>query len=428
MNSGVTGRTILATQFELLDGVKALRWNHIATLLNSAGIDLILLTSNVHSSLELPYVEIPYPLSGYADYPLYDSDLAPDLSAEVALETGWQSSANTANGKVGAEKCWLFYYQLLQELDPDLVLAWNTLLPQSRILRRICQQLFIPCQTLERGLLPGTWMMDPGDNHLENSLYQSHALASLMGSVQSEYPRLQSYRSWYQEKRPHKYESSGREQLETLRALKDTHDGLILVLAPVAGTGWMREEAPLERRSLPGFRSAEELLAALPEIFPDHLLAFRDHPINLSNEQAFVLPEGISPANDANLTDYLELADKALVLGGTTTLYEVMLHRKPFMVAGQCLSVRALGGLTASRLEDLQKLAHLQWQDCESLAEPLLEFMLDQYLIQIDEQPETGFKLDDWVRFLSGFPIRPLSGRRTGREALISWLQRLVEG
>jgi len=427
MSNEVAGRTIIATQFELLDSGKAQLWNRIASLLDSSGIDLVLLTSNVHDELELPYVEIPYTLSGYVEYPLHDREPVADIATEIILEAGWQTPANAEHGADGAEKCWLFYSRLLQEVDPDLVLAWNTLLPQSRILRRVCQQLYIPCQTLERGLLPGTWMMDPGDNHLENSLYQSHALASLMHTVQDEYPELQAYRAWYQEKRPNKYEAPGHEQLEALRTGKDTCDGVILVLAPVAGTGWMQEETVLERRSLPGFDSTEALLAALPGLFPGHTLAFRDHPINLSNEQAFVLPDGILPANDASLTDYLELADKVLVLGGTTTLYEVMLQRKPFMVVGQCLAARALGGLVASRLEDLPGLAHLQWQDCEPVTEPLLEFLLGHYLIQLDEQPGTGFKLNDWVRFLSGFPVRPPSGRRTGRDALIAWLQQLVE-
>lgn len=423
----MTERTILASQFELLDQQRAQRWNHIATLLGAQGIELVLLTSNVHPTLELPFLEIPYPLSGYADHPLHASEPVPDLSAEVQLETGWQHSSNTLHSKEGAEQCWLFYQELLQALQPDLVLAWNTLLPQSRILRRVCQQLFTPCQTLERGLLPGTWMMDPGDNHLENSLYQSHVLSSLACSESDEYPWLQAYRTWYQQNRPHKYALDEYQQLESLRQMKCDSEGLIVILAPVSGTGWMGSDCAQDRRSIPGFRSVETLLTSLPKIFPGHVLAFRDHPINAANDQSFVLPDALHRADDASLADYLELADKVLVLGGTTALYEVMLHRKPFMVAGQCLSARKLGELVASGPDDLAKLAHLQWQDCEAVAEPLLEFLLAQYLIQVDEQPKTGFTLEAWTQFLAGFPVKPPAGRTTGIAALAAWLQRISE-
>jgi hypothetical protein len=423
----VTKRTILATQFELLDEAKARRWNHIATRLAGDGIELVLLSSNIHPVLELAYLEIPYPLSGYAHYSLRASDPIPDFSEEVTLEAGWQSSGNTEYAEQGAEQCWLFYKALLQTLDPDLVLAWNTLLPQSRILRRVCQQLFIPCQTLERGLLPGTWMMDPGDNHLENSLFQCHVLASLAYPEADQYPWLQAYRAWYQRNRPNKYATGERRQLDKLRQLKHSSEGLIVILSPVSGTGWMGTDSAPDRRSSLGFGSVEALLTILPEKFPGHVLAFRDHPINVVNDQAFVIPEAIHRADDASLADYLELADKVLVLGGTTALYEVMLHRKPFMVAGQCLAARKLDQLVANGPDDLAKLAHLQWQDCEAIADPLLEFLLSHYLIQIDEQPETGFTLDAWVDFLTGFPIRPPAGRTTGTQALAAWLQKLTE-
>jgi hypothetical protein len=416
-------RIVIATNFQLLDERTSGFWNTLARRLEEHDILLLLLTTNVHTALTVQFVEIPYTLSGYARFGFETPEHSGFLKSQIALEACWQTEENLDQVEAGAARCVEFFNSLLEAVDPELVLGWNTLLPQSRILQMACAERGIPCQTIERGLLPGTLLLDPTGNHLDSTLANSFGMTSVVRGTAGVSESVSRYRDWYRRSRPSKYREGHDEDFRRLATRAGRAQRTLLILAPVIGSGLEPAEQKLSRRTLPGTRDWGAILETISSALDgDTLLIFRDHPINLAIGRSCSLPAGVEAGQDASLIEYLELANHVVVIGGTTTAYESLVAQKPVMVVGRNMLMR-FGAMAQSDGSDLARdvaeFLKTGWSDYEDRADRVLSFLIDHYLIMVDPELEpVGNRLDELVEFIDGYRSR---GNGSPHRRLDAW-------
>lgn len=421
-------RIVLATNFQILDEEKSAFWNDFAVKLGERGMFLLVLTTNVHNSLKAPYLEIPYTLAGFGQF-AFDVPAADGfLRAQMDLEASWQVPENLEGVEHGALQCAAFFSSLLDMVEPDLVLSWNALQPQSRILQLACAERCVPCQTIEQGLLPGTLFMDPGGNHLDASLDNSFAIVSMLAKPTPASQSVKKYREWFNGRRPAKYRNPDCTTFNLLKAKSETVSNTVLILASALGTGLAPPEQMMSRRTLPGVGGVPQILEDIAAAAEGSLLVFRDHPINRGIGMTVQLPVNIHSGQDASLYDYMGIADYVIVIGGTTAAYECLVMQKPVLVVGRNM-LKRLAPCAYSDGSDLRtklrEFLQTDWSAYAVRADHVLSFLLDHYLIMQIEGLEGGNKLDDLVTFIDEYDSGNRLRDEEGSQRIVDWILNL---
>jgi len=423
-------RIVLATNFQILDEERSVFWNGFAEKLGKNGIFLLILTTNVHDALTAPYIEIPYTLSGFGQFALATPPSTSFVESQIAIEAYCQWPENLAGVEIGAVHCAAFFGGLLDVAEPDLVLCWNTLLPQGRILQLACAERGIASQTIEQGLLPGTMLVDSTGNHIDGSLANSFALLSMFETAQDVSPSLAVYREWFIQRRPSKYQKTDDVAFRNLQDISRSAGRTILILGSAAGQGLGPADHMMARRTLPGVADLQAAVETIAEAAGGALLIYRGHPTDESLGLSVSLPANVELGQDASLAAYLEIADHVIVVGGSAAVFECLVLQKPVMVVGRNMLSR-FKPCPHSDGSDLRScippFLACAWQDVAEQADRVLSFLLDHYLIMQHPELEIGHQLDSLVRFVDFYSSRNELTDQTRIEKLQDWIQGLAE-
>lgn len=417
----------LVSNYELLGPRQVRRWNRLAEELARRGTELFLLTTNVHDGLEVPHMEIPYALREYAHLRLPPSEVA-SLDARVAVEEHWVRDHDRVDAARGARKCRSFYEGLLDVLDPDVVCIWNTLFPHSRLFQLLCEERDVPVFTIERGLLPGTLMLDRLRNGSASELRNSFALASVAAAYEPRLSLLESYRAYYLREQPAKY--PGAEGRAAQRQGLDDARPLLLVLGQALGAGILPRQNRLARQNFPVFDGYAQVLGQLQSAAPDMQIGFRDHPINLLENAAPPLAEGILRLDAGPLHEVLRDARLVVALGATTAVYEALLLKKPVVVVGDT-PIAHFGAYVACHdgalAPAIQQAREGGWAALGDAADRALSFLLEHAAIAEDDAVPSARGLADLAAFLAGYDLRcptPFEQRLEALRAYVETLER----
>jgi hypothetical protein len=397
----------IATNYEFLGPPQVAIWNRLAQELAQRDVQLVLLTKNAHPELALVYIVIPYALQDFLALNVPNPPEVARLDAMLAIEALWQNPYLPDESRRGAKICRGFYQRLLEVLEPDSVLIWNTLAPHSRILQLLCHEEEIPVFSFERGQLPGTLLCDTLRNNSASELNTSIVIDSFIATYESDGSTLARYRQWYHRTRPEKYVAASDASVVSLEAMRQSGKPIVTVFGQALGAGILPRTDALARRNFPHFNSVGEILSTLAKV-DDCALAFRDHPINVGLQKGTDLPEGTVRAEAAPLLRVLKLTDVAVVLGSTSVLYEALLLRKPVLVLGNTPVARFepyYGARDLPLPEALRRARAGGWEGIRERAEKALSFLLEHSLIANHPDVPARRGLAELAGFLASFDL-----------------------
>ncbi len=409
-------RTIVATNFEILGAEQVRIWNTLSRLLRERGYFLLLLTTNGSSALEAANMEVPYNLESFAALKLEATQPPGDAESLLALEERWVGPVQRELALEGMAKCRCFYSRLFETLEPDAVLLWNTLLPHSKIARRVGCTFDLPVHTIERGLLPGTWLCDARNNVLGSELDQSWTLSRAQKLHVTRDSLVDDYRRWYAATRPAKYPGQGDSEPPVV-------GDFTLILGQVsAAFALTHGNAPTPYCAAPDDISS--VISAVVAASPGRV-AFRDHPINLLTGQSPEMPRGVLRLQSKTLAEWLERASAVVSPGFTSALWEALVLEKPLLV---------VGGAPLSWLDPyytvkddgvaagLDRMRSGGFGAIRRGADHALSFLLSEYLIGVRPDVPAAHSLGDLADFVCRYRRR----RQRPLELRLAELQRLA--
>jgi len=416
----------LATNLLILDSAARGWWRQFHRALAERHVALALFTTNLPPETSEPELfEFPYLMR---DFP----HVYPGLELGGGYVDGhlvecWQNECERSrNGRSGGhgvqDALWArqFWDGVLELLDPGVVLAWDPFHPQSRLLQRVCVERGVAWFSIERGLLPGTLMIESRGLNGWSDL-QTHWLmdpAAVTGMDEARFGRLAE---WYRTCRPRKYADVPRQSAERLRAeLGVENRRVVLILGHFDACGMVPAASRVRRYHSPHFPSTESMVMAVWRELgarPDLAVVFKPHPLDFQ-PYAVARIEGVTVLKEADPLALIELAD-VVVAQFTTLQFEavfydkpvVLLGRSPWWGLGATYEVRTPEELGAA-LE--AALARREWQERRSRARKFLLWLMDRFLFACAPEVPARHGLED----LAGHIARLVPGDRSEADVL----------
>ncbi len=401
-----------------IDGAQAVLWNKLNAELRANGVFLVLLTTTSSERLEACYLQIPYLLTGFA---AEAGAVTPSVcypASYLESDAAWSRRSAPAPGSTaGLARCVDFYRTLLDTLEPCVTFAWNTTVPQSRVLHAESIKRGIPAFALERGFFPNTLMVESRENSALSDLNLNPALLSAQADFVASAERLAAIRAYYQAHRVAKYPCR---QAVTPEQYRHQHrigkdERLVVLFGSAAAANWLPRSHHSATYNSPHFGSLAEAARALLEVLPDDCrLIVQPHPID--GTPPGLAAERVIVNEGESIHTLLEVADAYAFLGCTTIQQEALLYQRPVIL----LSRSQLSGKgVAYEYEgyDLrgvvaQALRRVAWTPRCHAAARYLDFVFQHFLYGHDGAP-TAHDLGDFARFVartaSGHPSPPLA-------------------
>lgn len=416
----------LASCFLPLDAENSRWWKRFQDELAKCGMELLLLSSAPAADPELRTVLLPLWLQGYGQayhVPPEPVTLEPTLADALARrDRAWASpqSPGLAEFNVGLAACQHVLRTILNELQPAVVLAWGNSLPQSVVLQQLALQQGRPCWMIERGLLPGTLMIEMSGQSgqselnwsftLNRALRESQATELFFAAQAAAQRNRQTKYAQAEYLEPEVFHQRYNPERRRLIAFTLQHDAAsCLVPEDYLGAGI----------HAPGFRSSEAAIRALTSAARelDTVVLVKPHPMDhqdyspLENDRIRVL-------RDVNLHSLMAAADVVACMTSTTQ-FEALLLEKPVLLlarsplAGKDVAYEALtpdalpGALRAAFRRDGYDTRMLAARRC-------LHFVLKHFSIALTDSSPAGATLTDLAQFLFHNALRvpdaPTSG------------------
>lgn len=405
-------RICLATNYLILDDIHSGWWSALGAALRRRGWELALFTTNgVEKIRDIQCFYFPYLLR---DFPQAFPGLSPEgvvlnrrdleLCAGDAARTGGAVNDLIMVGLLGAKRFW---QKVLEILDPGCVLAWDAFSPHAVMISRETFEAGIPCAFLERGLLPGTFMVESRGMHAWSDL-QSHWLTCSDMIGKPDPARYEVLAGWYHQAKPRKYHPQSRRSAAELRRMLGLENRkVVLVLGQWDACGLVPSESRIRRCVSSLFASsAAMVLEVLRQLEgrSDVAVVFKPHPLD-KNVYAVARIEGAHVVEDEDPRELLELAD-VVVAGLTTLQFEAVFHDKPVVLVGRS----AWWGYGATyEVQELRFLGEMleaalrreRWELRRQKARSFLVWLMDHYLVGCSTEVPARRNLDDLAAFVT---------------------------
>lgn len=402
----------LASCFLPLDDNNSRWWKQFQDELARCGMELILLSTAPAANRELRTILIPFCLRDYGRayaVPPEPITLEPSLTDALARrDRTWveEEHRDLAEYRSGLAACQHVLRTILHELQPAVVLPWGNSLPQSVVLQQLALQQGRACWMIERGLLPGTFMIEmsgqSGQSELNWSFALSRALqastdtrlffaaqAAVRNNPQTKYAQAEALS-------PDAFHARYNPGRRKLVAFAMQHDiSSCLLPGDYLGAGIHG----------PAFRSAADALQALARAAREQnaLVLAKPHPIDHADYSALET-EHLRVLRDVNLQSLMTAADVVACMTSTTQFEALLLEKPLLLMARSQLAGKgaAYEALTPETLPGALRAA-LQRQDFEprrAAARRFLHFVLQHYSVAISDSSPAVATLADLARFL----------------------------
>jgi hypothetical protein len=387
-------------------------WTNLARHLEEFDFQLVLLsTAPVESPLPFPVLPIPFLLRDYAtQFPgatVEGGHYSPgDWDIACADSSRSHGAYPPAEAIPGLQVCRSVLRTILKTLQPGFVLTWDSTSPLARVAHGLCLEAGMPVQSLERGLLPETLMIESRGIQGHSDL-RTHWLAQEISAAEpSAYERV---RSFYVNRKPQKYQqpefNGGGAQLREewkLGAKK-----AVMFFGHYDPCGLTPADGAQRRYHSPAFASTEDLLMSLGALLKnstDCALIFKPHPLD-KNPYAAAAAQGTRIVNDVNVHALMDLAS-VVVAQFTTLQFEAALYEKPVLLAGRSAWWGRGATYEVARREDLGSglLAALRgedWAARSANARVFLTWIMEHWLIGCSSVVPARRNLSELAKFLA---------------------------
>jgi O-antigen biosynthesis protein len=315
---------------------------HFAKELRLQGASLVVASHDIErvrnsKNLGFDLLLLPQSLADYdaTTYPI-ENIVADPFNAWLAeVDANWGNGVNFSNSRrslEGLPHCTHVARQVMTSLRPSIVLAWSSgVYPVSRVWQDVARQMGIPAFCLERGLLPGTWMIDGGGLNAQSDM-RSHPMIRRTLMQHSTTEVVVAYRKWYQTTQPRKYGSVG-EGAQALRAKLEITGRMVVIFGGLDCAGLQPRTIAGAEINSPGFADSRELILAVDHALenePDLAILFKAHPGEIHN-----FPQGfigrVQVVVDVDVIDLIHTAD-VIVAGLTSLSFETLLNKRPLVL------------------------------------------------------------------------------------------------
>lgn len=328
-------------------------------------------------------------------------------------------------------KLYCYYRDFLVRHRVKMFLIWGTTAPKSRLFMRLCQELNIEYQIIERGHFPGTLSIDPmgqfGTGARPQLIDQVSPQTALSDEANARFDQIQR---WYDTQKDSaaygRFQKRETKEVEIMRRARQHGRPVILVIGGNDQGGGVTGPDP-DPLWVNWFGSSDNAFVILRRLvsakFPDALLVLRPHPSQRPQEAEFGLV-----ARDAALDDLIENSDLCITVA-TTASAICLLKEKPLLTLGLSeLNGRKVG---EQIIDESHLLAALRRHIWSGFANPypdgtnrnfIIE-LFDHHLIGVDRSVPTRHEMSDLAKLLIGRNQRMKTGFQQeyiGREEMIS--------
>jgi hypothetical protein len=388
-------------------------WTELARLLAASGMRLVMLsTAPVDPPLPFTVVQIPFLLR---DYPRLFPHVRPE--GGPLTEQDWElleadclranHAYTSADAIPGLFVCRHIMANLLKTLDPGYVLTWDSTCPLAIITQDLCHKGGWPVQTLERGLLPETLMIESRGIQAFSDL-RTHWMAQEIPESAYDDDAFERIRAFYLDRKPQKYDqpSFNGGGAELREELKLGDKKAVVFLGQYDPCGCAPPESQMRRGHSPIFRSTEDTLMNLCLVLQynrETELIFKPHPLDAS-PYTQAREEGVRILKDVNVHALIDLAD-VVVAQFTTLQFEAALYDKPVVLAarsawwgrGATYEVHQREGLATAVFSALRR---RDWASRSTNARAFLTWIMDRWLISCGAAPARR-TLADLAKYLA---------------------------
>jgi tetratricopeptide (TPR) repeat protein len=389
-------------------------WVDLNYQLEARGNHLVLL-STVPAEGSLPFPVIPIP-SLIRDFLRVTTAMGSEsavigptdrelLENDSSRAGGAYSAAEAIPGLLA---CRRFVRALLQNLQPGLVLAWDSTSPMAQILHSACVEMGFPSQYLDRGLLPETLMVESRGT-MGLSDVRAHWLAHRLPCSAYNLETFERIRAYYLARKPLEHEQPpyGAGGAELRRSLGLQNKRAVVFF----GHHDLESPSPAANthRSYhsPGFASTDDFLMSLSaevQRRPQTTLLFNPHPLD-TDSHVTAEKAGIRIVRNVNLHALIEASD-VVAAQFTTSQFEAVLYDKPILLAAcspwwgrnATYEVPCKNDL-GSALDAALKLEG--WSERFENARAFITWLMDSWLIGRTSEVPTRNRLADFARFIT---------------------------
>lgn len=382
-------------------------WNELGALLQERGILLMLLTTTTCDALEVPHTQIPYLLSDFVGNDDKMRNRTGCYPASYSLsDAAWAGlDKPPPTTKRGLAHCTRFYQNLLDQLSPCSTFAWNTTVPQSRILHAESIKRGISAHAIERGFFPNTLMIESRENSALSDLNLNPIVTSFYHSFCADTDRIKRIEDYYARNRFHKYKPKGAATVSDFREKHNiqSHERIAVLFGSASAANWQPRQHNSARFNSPYFTSLAEAAHAWIRALPaGYRAVIQSHPIDTGPSAR--LPGNAIATSGEDIYVLLESADLYAFLGCTTTQQEALLYQRPVVLlsrsqlSGKGIAYEYTGGDLVPCIA--QAVNRQGWSERTAAAYRYLDFVFQHFLYGYHGAP-TAHNLEHLADFIS---------------------------
>lgn len=416
--SGANQKLCLASCFLPLNADNCRWWLRIQDELLAQGVELVLVSSAPAVDARLRTIVVPLWLDGYQQ--AYAPESAPlTLEEPLALALAkrdrlWtrQADRNLSGFTAGLAVCQQVWRTLLNELAPSVVLVWGSSLPQSVVLQQLALQQGRPCWVLERGLLPGTLMLELFGHGGCSELNWSFTIQQTL-QKSKETNLFAAAQSAYKKNRASKYSQAGVADPAVLRQ-RFNPDGrkiVSLLLQHDGATAMAPDDYLGARVHAPEIPSSTDAIRALSEVLsqnPACRLIVKPHPMD-QDDYSHLENAQVTVSREVNLHALIEASD-VVACQSSSTQFEALLYEKPILLLAHSPLAGKGVAYEPRRKIGLADALHaaLERQDFDqrmTLGRRFIHFLLSNFSIALTDTSHAVPGLGELAAFIAGNSI-----------------------
>lgn len=307
-------------------------------------------------------------------------------------------------------KLYAYWRATLLRHKVKMFLIWGTTAPKSRLFIRLCQELGIEYQIIERGHFPGTLSLDPMGQFGTGVHPRLIGHAAIRpGKPAALDARFAEIRDWYESQQDNaaytQFQKRDTRDLEIMRRARRYGRPVILVIGGNdQGSGVVGPDSDALR--LNWFESSDNAFTLIQRLvsskFSDALLVLRPHPSQKLQEGMFALI-----ARQTALNDLIENADICITIATTASAF-CLLKEKALLTLGLSeLNGQAVGEAIVDETHLLAALRQHIWSDFadpypDSANRRFIADLFDRHLVGVDRSVPTRYDVTDLARLVAG--------------------------